>query len=74
MSYDHRLVEQESDHADHIPDDSDFFVVENWGHDDAIFCELNNLLKGSPPRSTSRKAAWLRCREWLKEKHPEFLM
>ena len=72
MNYDYRLVEQESDHADHIPDDSDFFVVENWGRDDAVFCELNNLLKGSA--HPYHQDEWNRCREWLKKSHPELLM
>jgi hypothetical protein len=74
MNYNYRLVKQESDHVYHIPNGSDFFVIENWGKNDAIFFRLDNFLKESPPYYPSRRVAWNRCLEWLKENHPEFFI
>ena len=46
MKYNYRLVEKESDYADHISDESDLFVVENCeGYD--FFYRVDSLLKGS---------------------------
>ena len=71
MKYNYRLVEQESDHEDHIPNESDFFVIENWEGCD-FFYRVDSLLKGSP--HPFRQDDWNRCREWLKENYPEFFI
>lgn len=74
MNYDYKLVMQESDHENHIPTESDFFVVENSGRDVCVFCRLDNLLKGSRPYYPSRQASFDRCLEWLKNNYPEFML
>lgn len=73
MKYTYRLIEQESDNANHIPDHSDLFVVENWGHLDEIHWSLERFIKKLPyPRS--RHDSYLRSKKWLEKNHPEFLI
>ena len=73
MKYNYRLVEQESDNADHIPNDSDFFVVENWKNLNEIYWNLERFTKKLPyPRS--KKSSYKRSKRWLEKNHPELLI
>lgn len=73
MKYDHRLVQQESEHEGHVPTEDDFFIVENFGRDDAIYWKLKSLLL-LHPHTLSREMSFNRSKDWLKENHPELFL
>lgn len=60
MKYAYRLVEQ-------------LFVVENRGHLDAVYWNLERFT-GKFPYPISKKSSYRRSRRWLKENHPEMLI
>lgn len=75
VTYDHRLAVQESDDENHVPTESDFFVVENLNHDDAIYWNLKTLMALSPHHnSKKRKNSFMRSKDWLKDNYPELFI
>lgn len=74
MKYDHRLVLQESEHEGHVPTESDFFIVENFGQDNAIYWKLRTLTALSPYHSNSRLSSFHRSKKWLQENYPELFL
>lgn len=74
MKYTYRLVEQESDHADHVPEDCDFFVIEDGGrNDNTTWWGLEIFTRKLPyPRSGSN--SYQRTKRWLQERYPEWML